>query len=171
MENEVWKEIDGFEGLYEVSNKGEIRSKRGLLKPQKNNCGYYRVTLSKDGIEKRYFVHRIVAETFIDNEEQFKCVNHKDENKLNNCCENLEWCDHKYNCNYGTKVGRTSQAVSKPVVAYIKATGAIEEYGSITEATKKLSGRNKATSNICEAIKGKRKTAFGRTWEYAKEER
>ena len=117
---EEWKDIKGYKGLYQVSNEGRVKSldhtivcdngKGVATKRQKGKIrkftelakGYKRVTLSKDGIEKQYSVHRLVAEAFIDNPENLPCVNHKDENPRNNIWTNLEWCTHKYNINYGT---------------------------------------------------------------------
>lgn len=110
---EIWKDIEGYEGLYQVSNLGRVKSFRGstkfgkpkelILKPSLINSGYHVVTLYYGNQKKRKFqVHRLVAETFIDNPEHLPCVNHKDENKLNNCVSNLEWCTYQYNNNYGT---------------------------------------------------------------------
>ena len=98
---EIWRDVIGFENLYLVSNLGNvysIHSKKQLK--LKDNKGYYNVTLFKNG--KRYYkiVHRLVAEAFIPNPNNFKEINHKDENKINNNVDNLEWCDAKYNLNY-----------------------------------------------------------------------
>lgn len=114
---EIWKEIEGYEGIYQVSNTGYIRRiadkdswgrKRTpkTLNPRVDKKGYLHVALSKNGIRREYKVHRIVAEAFIPNPKKFPQVNHKDENKINNAVNNLEWCNNKYNCNYGTKVER-----------------------------------------------------------------
>ena len=103
---EQWKTVRGYEGLYCVSNTGRVvalpKNSRGEreLKPC-NIRGYRNVKLVKNGIYKNHYVHRLVAEAFIENPNQLPEVNHKDENKTNNCVENLEWCDRKYNCNYG----------------------------------------------------------------------
>lgn len=124
---EVWRPIKGFDGVYEVSNLGNVRSVDRTEKMKNKTHGYvYRkhkgqhiklhtdgrgfylmVNLSKDGIRYTKLVHRVVAETFVDNPMQLPEVNHKDENKHNNAAENLEWCDHIYNNNYGTKAGST----------------------------------------------------------------
>ncbi len=113
---EVWKSINGYDGLYEVSNYGRVRSldhydclgrlQRGrVLKPQRDGKGLYlHIGLWKDGKSKPRNIHRLVAEAFIPNPNNLPEVNHKDENKLNNSVSNLEWCDHKYNNNYGSKV-------------------------------------------------------------------
>lgn len=97
--NEIWKDIEGYEGLYQVSNLGRVKSKRKMLKPIEGE--YKKVGLSKNGIQQTYYVHRLVAKTFISNPDNYTHVNHKDENKHNNLINNLEWCTNKYNINYG----------------------------------------------------------------------
>lgn len=127
--NEIWKDIPNFEGYYQASNLGRIKSvtrkakvkilnndyrtvKGQLLSPAKTRDGYLKVSLSKN--HKRYYfkVHRLVAITFIPNPNNYPCVNHIDENKLNNKIDNLEWCTIKYNCNYGTRNKRISNTNS-----------------------------------------------------------
>ena len=100
---EEWKDVVGYEGLYQVSNKGNVRSlhwyggdKVRQLKPINRN-DYYVVTLCKDGVQKPTLIHRIVAMAFIPNPDGLPIINHKDENGHNNCVENLEWCDKSYN--------------------------------------------------------------------------
>lgn len=88
---EIWKDIIGYEGYYEVSNKGRVRSKYRILKPQLQANGYYTIRLSKNNIVQMKRVHRLVAETFIENRDNKKQVNHIDGNKLNNVTDNLEW--------------------------------------------------------------------------------
>ena len=125
---EIWKPIVGFEGLYEVSNMGQVRSltrissfrdrsgrmnerviKGRIMRPQPQKSGYLHVGLSKGGIVTQYRVHRLVAAAFVDNPEGLYEVNHIDEDKTNNRADNLEWCDHKYNNNYGSKPKRGSR--------------------------------------------------------------
>lgn len=132
MEEEIWKPIKDYEKLYEVSNNGKIRSlgrevivknkygatstrmtKSKELKPQKRG-EYYIVWLCKDGKPKQYYIHRLVGETFIENSNNLRDINHKDENKLNNNVNNLEWCTHKYNMNYGNRNKIISIKASKP---------------------------------------------------------
>ena len=122
---ETWKPIVGYEGLYEVSNLGRVRSltrlskfrnrsgklderviKGRIMRPQKQRTGYLNVGLSKDGKVTLFRVHRLVAAAFIANPEGLYEVNHIDEDKTNNRADNLEWCDHKYNNNYGSKPRR-----------------------------------------------------------------
>lgn len=104
---EIWKDVCGYEGLYQVSSFGNVKSvnrkKQILLKLKKNKEGYCRVGLSKNKKQKWFSVHKLVAMAFLENVENFPCINHKDENKLNNQVENLEWCSYKYNNNYGMR--------------------------------------------------------------------
>lgn len=103
---EVWKPVNGWEGLYEVSNLGRVRSlhykKPYIMHPIVDNYGYVRISLVKPNSKKykRCGVHRLVAEAFISNPDNLPQINHKDENKQNNNVNNLEWCTNKYNCNY-----------------------------------------------------------------------
>lgn len=130
---EKWLPVVGYEGHYEVSDKGRVRSldrmitmKNGItrktegriLAPQNSNGqGRYRaVTISRDGIAKRVSIHRLVAEAFIPNPNGFKEINHKDEDKTNNHVENLEWCDRQYNNTYGTAKVRAAVTQGKPVL-------------------------------------------------------
>ena len=116
---EIWKDIVGYENLYQISNLGRVKSvekyvnsclkynptikrKEKMLK-QYNKSGYLQVALSKNGIKTYFLVHRLVAQAFIDNPNNFPQINHKNEIKNDNRVENLEWCDRKYNCNYGNR--------------------------------------------------------------------
>ena len=114
---EEWRSVVGYEGLYEVSNTGQIRSfdryvkysngqihlhKGRILSPGKNTKGYLSVVLNCSGKRKTITVHILVAEAFIPNPDNLPEINHKNEDKINNRVENLEWCDRKYNLNYGT---------------------------------------------------------------------
>ena len=145
MKKEYWKPVVGYEGHYQVSNFGRVKSikfgKEIILK-QHIRRGYYSVNLSKNGILKRYSVHRLVAEAFIDNTDNLPQVNHKDENKQNNVVSNLEWCDSEYNNNYGTRNKRVSEKMtngklSKPVLQYDLEGNLIREWASACEC-----GRN-----------------------------
>ena len=107
------KDIKGYEGLYAITSCGKVwsyQSKRFLL-PYKNNKGYLFVKLSKGGIRKAYSIHRLVALNYIPNPENKEQVNHKDENKENNCINNLEWMTNYENCHYGTRNQRVSQTL------------------------------------------------------------
>ena len=101
MTNEVWKPVVGYEGLYEISNLGRVKSLiRGIIRKQRLNKGYMYIGLHKDGVEKMCKVHRLVAEAFIPNPKNKSDVNHKDQVKTNNKLENLEWATRKENTNY-----------------------------------------------------------------------
>ena len=124
--DEIWKDISGYEGLYQVSNLGRVKSFREsakfrkpeelILKPSLINSGYHVVTLySKDRKKHKFQVHRLVAEAFIANSKNLPCVNHKDENKINNQCDNLEWCTYQYNNSYGTARIRMVDKITKPI--------------------------------------------------------
>lgn len=115
----VWKDIPGFEGIYQVSNTGQIRSlnyrgnagKTKILKQHTDKDGYKRVNLYKDSKGKTYKVHRLVAQAFIPNPNNLPEVNHKDENKTNNVVWNLEFCTREYNNNYGSHNEKVSKAM------------------------------------------------------------
>lgn len=168
---EVWKDIKDYEGLYQVSNLGRVKSlprKRvtptkgtyysaeKILKPDITGHGYLQVTLCRDSKLKKCLIHRLVAQTFIPNLNDYPEVNHKDENKINNVLENLEWCTSKYNANYGTRKERLKEKnIDKPGKKVICITTG--------EVFKTLSKASKATktdaSDIGRCCKGKRKTA------------
>ena len=106
---EIWKNIEGYEGKYQVSNLGQVKSMIGqekVLHPKKHRNGHLQIGLHKDKKRKTMYIHRLVAQAFIPNPDNLPCVNHKDENPNNNNVDNLEWCTQKYNCNYGTRVDR-----------------------------------------------------------------
>ena len=106
---EIWKDVPGYEGLYQVSNYGRVLSlyryrkkSQNILKTFTRKTGYIAVTLQKNGKRETKLVHQLVALCFIDNPNNYPIINHKDENPSNNRVDNLEWCTHKYNSNYGT---------------------------------------------------------------------
>lgn len=112
-ENEIWKDIDGYEGLYQVSNLGRVKSlnynhtnQEKILRQIKTKGGYVIINLCKNGKSKNFLVHRLVANAFLENLNNLPQVNHIDENKENNVVSNLEFCDAKYNNNYGTAIQR-----------------------------------------------------------------
>lgn len=171
---EIWKDIKDYEGLYQVSNYGNVRSliKRTgsiiILKPDKTQSGYFRVTLCKNYERKRYMVHRLVAEAFIPNPNNLPQVNHKDENKTNNRLDNLEWCTPKYNINYGTCIKRFSEKminnkkISKIVIQFTKCGEFINEYPSVSEC-----GRNGFNIGaVAACCRGILKSHKGYIWKY-----
>ena len=137
LNKEEWKAIPGYEGLYEVSSEGKVRSlnyrgtgKVRVLKLSVNRYGYLQVHLCKEGKVKNYRVNRLVAQAFIPNPNNLPEVNHIDEIKTNNRVENLEWCDRQYNMSYGTGNERAGKAHRKPVICL--ETGQV--FSSLTEA-------------------------------------
>ena len=195
MKGEIWKDIAGFEGKYQVSNTGKVKSLertvwngKGYYKiPEKilegydNGYGYLCVKLCKEGKRKQYRINRLVAQAFLENPQNLPEVNHKDENKYNNCVENLEYCNRSYNINYGTGNKRRAKKLaekvaeelrndlkrSKPVIGINKVSGLILEFPSLMEAERQTGIAN---SNICACLKGRYKSAGGYTWHYAESE-
>lgn len=160
MTEEIWKDIEGYEG-YQISNIGRVRRNDRLLKTIKYNTGYLRTGLCKDGKQKLYYVHRLVAKAFIPNPDNLPQVNHKDEDKTNNRVDNLEWCDAKYNMNYGTRNERVGNLYSKHILA-IK-DGKIEKYYKSTREAQKDGYNNSLTTRCCN---NKIKEAYGYKWQY-----
>ena len=155
---EIWKDIIGFEG-YKVSNLGNVKSPNKMLGMFKNGRGYLRVYLP-DG--KLHFVHRLVAEAFIDNPCGYPIINHKDEDKTNNQADNLEWCTHKYNSNYGDAPCKSSQKSRKPVIQILP-NGETIRWESLREAERETGF---AHHNISMACKGYYKKAYGYEWRF-----
>ena len=165
--NEIWKDIIGFEGHYQVSNKGKVRSiknnKIKELKPYKEikRCGYLSVYLRLPGQKFTKKVHRLVAEAFIPNPNGFPEVNHIDENKENNCVENLEWCTGEYNLCYGTRLKRISESKKMKVAQYSLNGELLEVFNSQGEAAEKT---NSTQGGISDCIRGRIKTHNGYIW-------
>lgn len=177
---EIWADINGYEGFYQVSNLGNVRSldrvvtnylgsfiKKGKPKSLGNlTKGYKGVLLCKDGIQKTYKVHRLVAEAFLPNPNNLPQVNHKDEDKSNNMVwvnedgsidynkSNLEWCDNKYNINY---------SFSKSIYSINLNTGEYRKYPSLTDAAEKTGINKTSISNV---LKNKRNKAGECIWKY-----
>lgn len=163
---EIWKEIDD---RYSISNLGRVKSnyanKERILKPYKNHYGYLMVDLRSPNNRKTISVHRLVAIAFIPNPNNLKEVNHKDEDKTNNCVDNLEWCDTKYNCNYGTRNKRKAEKCKKRICS-VDENGNITHYDSRLEASE-LTGIS--GTSISKALSKKfsyNKTAGGMLWFY-----
>ena len=142
---EIWKEIEGYEGLYEVSNTGKVRSldryttgnrnrllKGKELRQRKNELNYCFVHLCKDGISKNTRVHRLVAQEFIPNPEDKPYINHKDANPMNNHVDNLEWCTQQENIQHAYKMGcfPVQAKITKEQVDYIRDKYIPYKYGA-----------------------------------------
>lgn len=168
---EIWKDIEGYEGLYQVSNLGRVRSLdrvvqqlnrwgkyqsrfyRGcVLNPGVTHDNYQSVSLTRQGKSASYSVHRLVAQAFIPNPDSLPQVNHKDENPSNNCVDNLEWCTAKYNSNYGTRIDKLRQSLTG-----IERT---EEYKNYMSETRKGEGNPMYGRKQSEETKQKIKEAL-----------
>lgn len=172
---EYWKDINDYEGLYQVSNCGNVKTlnynhtgKERLLKPWKIKSGYLYVRLYKNGKTKMFQIHRLVAQAFIQNPKNLSCVNHKDENPSNNLVSNLEWCTQEYNTNYGTRNERVSKTMtngktSKPVLQYSVDGQFIKEWPSVMEIERQL---YYSSGHISKCCNGKLKTSYGYRWSY-----
>ena len=173
--NEIWKDTKGYEGLYQVSNMGRVKSlertvtrKNGrkqiirerILKPTTATNGYLRVKLCNgSGKGKGFFVHRLVCEAFHENPKNKPCVNHIDENKVNNTASNLEWCTYSENNKHGTRTARTCKSVGQ----YTPNGELVKIWQSTHEVERQLGFAN---GKISEAARGKLKTAYGYVWKY-----
>lgn len=180
---EVWKDVIGYEGFYQVSNKGNVKSlswrNTGTVRnltPKVTNRGYSHVHLYSDGIPKSHTIHRLVALHFIKNPLNYPVINHKDENPSNNHAENLEWCDQSYNTLYSMSKCR-GRAVSRNRGVPYKQTPKIEQRtlsGDLVRvwvsfvAIKHSINRNE--SSIRDCCNGKRRQAYGFKWAYAHQE-
>lgn len=169
---EIWKDIPGYEGLYQVSNYGRVLSlyryrkkSKNILKTFTRKTGYIAVTLQKNGKRETKLVHQLVALCFIDNPNNYPIINHIDENPSNNRVDNLEWCTHKYNSNYGTGKLRCAAAHHVACACY-KDGKLIKEYPSI-ESTKKDGFVPHA---VCWVCKGNRARHYGLEWRYVRKE-
>jgi len=174
---EIWRDVKGYEGLYQVSNMGRVKSlertlidklgrkhptKERILTPRKSTKGYFNVSLSQGrGKKKNFPIHRLVCEAFHKNPENKPCVNHLDENKTNNVASNLEWCTYKENNNHGTHNARVAKSLSKSVGQYTRDDKLIKVWQSTIEVYRQLGF---SYSHISEVAQGKRKTAYGYVW-------
>lgn len=169
---EIWKDIKGYEGLYQVSNLGRIKSLKRecrhplggqrivnerIMKLERTKWGYLRVHLNNNGVGKKVLVHRLVAQAFIPNSNNYEVVNHKDENPQNNNVENLEWCNVQYNNTYGDKI----QKMFKQIVQLDEEGKIIKYFSSTIQASKET---NITRCTITNCLNGKQKTAGGFIW-------
>lgn len=174
---EIWKDIKGYEGLYQVSNLGRVKGldryvknnhsvryvKERILKPNKNKDGYFTISFWVNGKMKQYYVHRLVAEAFLDNPNNYPIVNHRDETSSNNNSSNLEWCSYKYNNDYGTRKIRSMISQGKKVLQYDLQDNLIKEWNSTREIERELKIHHSLISNCC---RGKREMIKNNKWKY-----
>lgn len=193
LQKEEWKAVVGYEGLYEISSFGRVRSvprkgtNGGIIRPSFSNSGYLQTHLFKNGKEKTFQVHRLVATHFIENVNNLPEVNHKDENKTNNCVWNLEFCTRTYNENYGTKKERSTKnhnykessiksalhhdykevgrKLSKPIIQKDMDGNEVRRWASNQEIKRTL---NYSCGNISMVCNGKKPSAYGYIWEFAR---
>ena len=185
---EIWKDIKSYEGLYQISNTGKIKSlerykdnhsKKQLVKEKIrkqiiSKTGYYTCMLNKNGKIKLFKVHRLIAEAFIPNPNNYPIINHKDGNKLNNDISNLEWCNYSHNGKEAYRLGliknntygikKYNNSLKIKVNQYDLKGNFIKKWKCISDIQKEL---NYATTNICRCCKGTYKTAYGYIWKYA----
>lgn len=175
---EIWKNIKGYEGLYQVSSDGRVKSleriiikkdgrkftvKERILKPIADRCGYQVVNLHTGGKQKKFAVHRLVCEAFCENPENKSEVNHINEDKTDNRACNLEWCTRRENVNHGTRNKRSGETQSKPVGQYTRSGELVKLWPSTIEA-KRQAGFD--CGQISRVANGKRKTHKGFIWKY-----
>ena len=166
---EEWRAVKGYEGLYEVSNTGKVRSLRTnrMLKPLVLPNKYLQVSLYKDKKREQPLVHRLVAMAFIENESNLPMVNHKDENKQNNHVFNLEWCDCRYNNNYGELSPVKAMQISRQKsVAQFSMDGVfIRKFDSSHEAARSTGCHQSSISHCCNGKRGY-KSSGGYIWKF-----
>ena len=171
---EIWRDIKGYEGLYQISNFGNVKSVERIVKRGTNfkpvcervlktgdKGGYKYVILSKNGKTKTGWVHRLVAQAFIPNPDNLPCINHKDEHPSNNRVDNLEWCTHSYNNSYNDVRIKAAVSKRKSVLQYTKDGKFIREWSHAREAAEVL-GLNKRA--IYECCVGRSRTSGGYIW-------
>lgn len=175
---EIWKDIKNFEGIYQVSNLGRVKSvERTITMKHYSGCDAIHLhperLLSLGSSDKKYLevnlynrdkrvtqlVHRLVAETFIPNPNNYPCINHKDENTQNNCADNLEWCTWKYNNNYG----KHKYANCKPVIQFDIDGNFIKEFPSISSASREIGCSDHVIRVACDG-EFMKKSAYGFRW-------
>lgn len=163
---EVWKDVPGYEGLYQVSSLGRLKrvfknGKDRLLSGKQDKDGYIQVIVSRNQSKKYCRLHRLVAEAFIQNPEGKPVVNHKDKNVQNNAADNLEWATVSENTRHGYYTGRNVH--KRAVVQYTKSMEYVTCWDSIEEAAQTL---EITRNNICSCCNGRLKTSGGYIWRY-----
>ena len=163
-----WRDIKGYEGLYKVSEYGDIMSLNGgtprIIKPQNNGSGYLYVTLCKNGTKIHHYIHRLVATAFCEGADDFEEVNHIDEIKSNNHYSNLEWCSREYNLNYGihSQDQRVAKSLVDRQVVKVKCVELNMIFESTRGAARYVYGDSSAIRRCCQ---GKQNTHKGYHWE------
>lgn len=159
-----WRDVIGYEGLYKVSEDGDIlstvRKKHIILKPKLDKYGYLTINLYKNGIRKTHKIHRIVAAAFLEDYDESLCVNHINEIKTDNHYSNLEPCTIAYNNNYGTRNDRSAEAHKKKV----RCVELDMEFNSLLDAAAYVGA---SFQNISACLRGKQKKCAGYHWIYA----
>lgn len=176
---EIWRDIKGYEGLYQVSNLGHVKSicrsysksldrttiRIRILKYALTTKGYCQLNLCNEKGQKPFRIHRLVAEAFIPNPHNLPQVNHKDEDKTNNRADNLEWCDNKYNCTYGSLPERYSKRNTKKIAQYDLEGNFIRFWDSLAKAASFYKGSAGTLSCALRHV-GYLKTWHGYKWKY-----
>ena len=178
MKNEEWRDVVGYEGLYQVSDQGRVKSlerkiphwrggeriqKERILKPIDDGRGYLRVDLYAGGKRKRFKVHRLVCQAFHENPGNKPQVNHINEDKTDNRACNLEWSTRIENCNHGTRNERSAKALSKSIGQYTRDGELVKIWPSVSAAQRQTGF---SRGNICQAANGKFKQVYGFIWKY-----
>lgn len=177
--NEIWKDVVGYEGYYQISNLGRVKSverycrnklvglqlvKEKIRKTTSTTAGYEYVVLAKKGKNKTCLIHRLVAEAFLPNPNNLKCVNHKDENPHNNNVDNLEWCTYAYNNTYkDIHLRRNLDNIARKIIQYDLDMNEIKRWNTISEAAKFY---NTYSSNIIKCCRGERNHVVGFKWRF-----
>ena len=170
---EIWKNILNYEGLYQISSHGRVKSlqkktgflirKEHILKPRVKDNGYLIVSLFKDKQMSNKYVHRLVAEAFIPNPSNYPCINHKDYNKTNNNVDNIEWCSYSQNNTYSNCQVIAGASKRIPILQCDKNGVILKEWECSLRAGQELGFSN---SNITACCRGRANTAYGYIWRY-----
>lgn len=178
---EIWKDVVGYEGLYQVSNLGRVKSvqrhykinggialRREKILKEKTSFKYKRVGLWKDSSQKFLLVHRIVATAFIPNLNNYPEINHKDENPENNCVDNLEWCTAKYNCNYlnhgkNISISRRDSGRVRKIAMIDNEGNVIKIFDAIIDAANEIGARK---TDVCSVCRNRQKSVKGFKFKY-----
>lgn len=179
MSEEIWKDIKGYEGLYQVSNFGRVKSLERRCKakwytrrvPEKiyaqalDNYGYPIVSLHKNGIRKTFTIHKLVANAFIERPAECDSINHLDENKENNCAENLEWCTLQENNAYGTRVERLRRTQQRAILQCDLDGNLIKEWEGMNFLSRTTGYDQGLISKVCNGVY-RHQTAYGFKWKF-----